>query len=195
MNATSAQRYTNTAITLHWLIALLIFVGFSIGWIMTDIPGLTPTKLRYYSWHKWTGITIFMFVLIRVVWRLTHRPPPLPPMARWQRIAATSTHAALYVLMIVIPLAGYLYSYAAGVPVVYFGLIELPPLITPNPAHKDIYKYTHIGLNFTMAALVIGHIVAALGHQIVQRDGLLLRMLPRRAKATSTEIQGCEHRE
>jgi len=172
------DRYTLTAIGLHWLIALLIFIGFSIGWVMTDIPGLTPTKLRYYAWHKWIGITIFLLVCLRVGWRLTHRPPPLPPMTRWQRRTANATHATLYGLMIVIPLAGYLYSYAAGVPVVYFGLVELPPLIPPNPAHKDIFKYTHIGLNFTMAALVIGHIAAALGHQFVLRDGLLWRMLP-----------------
>ncbi len=172
------QRYTTTAISLHWLIALLLFAGFSLGWIMTDIPGLTPTKLKYYSWHKWLGVTIFFLVCARVIWRLTHRPPPLPPMPHWQRLAANVTHGTLYGLMIMIPLAGYLYTYAAGVPVVYFELIELPPLITPDPAHKVFWKYLHIGLNFTMAALVIGHIAAALGHQFVQRDGLLSRMLP-----------------
>ncbi len=182
MNAHSAQRYTPTAIALHWLVALLIFGGFSLGWIMTDIPGLSPTKLRYYSYHKWIGITIFFFVCVRVAWRLTHRPPPLPPMSRWQRMAANATHATLYALMVVIPLAGYLYTYAAGIPVVYFGLVELPPLITPNPAHKEFWKITHIGLNFTMAVLVIVHIIAALGHQFVQRDGLLARMLPFLAK-------------
>lgn len=182
MNDPATTRYTLTAISLHWLIALLIFAGFGVGWVMTDIPGLTPTKLRYYSYHKWIGVTIFLLVCVRVIWRLTHRPPPLPAMPRWQQIAANSTHAALYVLMIVIPIAGYLYSYAAGVPVVYFGLIELPALITPNPTHKDIFKYTHIGLNYTMAVLVIGHMVAALGHQFVQRDGLLTRMLPVWAK-------------
>lgn len=172
------ERYTLTAISLHWLVALLIFAGFSLGWIMTDIPGLTPTKLRYYSWHKWIGVTIFFFVCVRVLWRLTHRPPPLPPMPHWQHIAAEASHGTLYLLTILIPLAGYLYSYAAGVPVVYFGLIELPPLITPNPAHKEFLKYTHIGLNFAMAALVIMHITAAFGHQFVRRDGLLTRMLP-----------------
>jgi cytochrome b561 len=173
-----ATKYTTTAITLHWIVAILIFTGFTIGWIMTDIPGLTPTKLKYYSWHKWIGVTIFFFVVARVLWRLTHKPPEMPPMARWQRIAANTTHVTLYVLMVIIPLAGYLYTYAANIPVVYFGLIELPPLIPPNPAHKLFFKYTHIGLNFTMGVLVIGHVVAALGHQFVQRDNLLSRMLP-----------------
>jgi len=180
------ERYTLTAISLHWLVALLIFAGFSLGWIMTDIPGLTPTKLRYFSWHKWIGVTIFFFVCLRVLWRLTHRPPPLPPMPRWQRIAAQVSHGTLYGLMLLIPLAGYLYSYAAGVPVVYLGLIELPPLITPNPAHEDIFKYTHIGLNFTMAALVIGHIAAALGHHFIRRDGVLARMVPFLSRRTES---------
>jgi len=180
----TTESYTRTAITLHWLIALLIFIGFSVGWIMTDIPGLTPAKLRYYSWHKWIGVTIFLFVCVRVLWRLTHRPPPLPSMPRWQHMGAQITHGSLYVLMVAIPLAGYLYTYAAGVPVVYFGLIQLPPLVPPNPAHKIFWKNVHIGLNFTMAVLVIVHVAAALGHQFVRRDGLLGRMLPFLSKNT-----------
>ena len=180
----SLNRYTTPAIALHWLIALLIFAGFGLGVVMTDIPGLTPTKLRYYSYHKWIGVTVFLLAVVRVTWRLTHRPPPLPPMSTWQRASANLAHAALYALMLIIPLAGYLYSYAAGVPVVYFGLIELPPLITPNPAHKDIFKYSHIWLNYVMGVLVIIHIAAALWHQFAQHDGLLRRMLPLPRKET-----------
>jgi len=178
------DRYTRPAIALHWLIALLIFAGFGLGLVMTDIPGITPTKLRYYSYHKWIGITVFLFAVARLAWRLTHRPPPLPPMSVWQRVSANTAHAALYALMLIIPLAGYLYSYAAGVPVVYFGLVELPPLITPNPAHKDFFKYAHVWLNYLMGTLVIIHIAAALWHQFVQHDGLLRRMLPPRTKET-----------
>lgn len=176
MDTASSYRYTSTAIALHWLIALLIFCGFGLGLIMTDIPGLTPTKLRYYSYHKWIGVTVFFLVCARVAWRLTHRPPALPPMPAWQRIGAYATHGSLYLLMLVIPLAGYLYSYAAGVPVTYLGVIELPALITPNREHQDLFKYMHITLNFVMAALVIIHILAALWHQFVRSDGLLKRM-------------------
>jgi cytochrome b561 len=179
----SIDRYTTPAIALHWLIALLIFAGFGLGVTMTDIPGLTPTKLRYYSYHKWIGVTVFLLVVLRVAWRLTHRPPVLPPMSWWQRMLANTVHVTLYGLLLVIPLAGYLYSYAAGVPVVYFGLVELPPLITPDPAYKDTFKHTHVFLNYVMAALVIIHILAALWHQFVQRDHLLLRILPRIGKS------------
>lgn len=179
---TPPDRYTPTAIALHWLIAVLIFAGFGLGWVMTDIPGLTPTKLRYYSWHKWIGVTIFLLVCVRVVWRLTHRPPPLPAMPPWQYVAAKVSHVTLYALMILIPLAGYLYSYAAGVPVVYFGLVELPPLFVPDPAQKAMWKNLHIGMNFVMAGLVIVHVAAALGHHFVHGDGVLARMLPFLAK-------------
>jgi hypothetical protein len=82
MASTSAPaarlRYTQTAIALHWLIALLILCGFALGWLMTDIPGFTPMKLKYFSWHKWIGVTVFALALLRVLWRATHVPPRLP---------------------------------------------------------------------------------------------------------------------
>ncbi len=119
--------YTRTAIAFHWVIALLVIGGFALGWIMTDIPGLTPTKLRYFSWHKWIGVTVFMLAILRIVWRLTHPAPPLPRrMAGWQRVAAHLVHGVLYLLLFLIPASGYLYSSAANVPVVYLGLVRLP---------------------------------------------------------------------
>ena len=71
-------RYTRTAIALYWLIALLIVCAFALGWVMTGIPGFTPTKLKYFSWHKWIGVTAFALAVIRVLWGATHVPPPLP---------------------------------------------------------------------------------------------------------------------
>src|SRR6201997_401282 len=95
------ESYTRTAIAFHWLIALLIVCGFSLGWVMTGIPGFTPTKLRYFSWHKWIGVTVFALVVLRILWRATHAAPPPPAgMPAWQRAAAQVTHLALYVLMI-----------------------------------------------------------------------------------------------
>lgn len=66
-------RYSGVAMLLHWLIAALIVWGFALGWIMTDIPGITPTKLRYFSWHKWIGVSVLALVLVRILWRATHR--------------------------------------------------------------------------------------------------------------------------
>jgi cytochrome b561 len=171
--------YTRTAIAFHWLIALLIVCGFSLGWVMTDIPGFTPTKLRYFSWHKWIGVTVFALAVLRIVWRATHAAPPLPDSTpAWQRTAAHVTHLLLYALMVLIPASGYLYSSAANVPVVYLGLVPLPTLIAPDPTLKVVLKTVHIGLNYTLLALVVLHIVAALKHQWLDRDGLLSRMIP-----------------
>lgn len=90
---------------------------------MTDIPGITPTKLKYFSWHKWSGVTVFVLSLLRVLWRATHAAPSMPDgMPRWQQGAAHLTHFLLYLLMLVIPASGYLYSSAAGVQVVYLGV-------------------------------------------------------------------------
>ncbi|WP_118183494.1 cytochrome b [Paraburkholderia phosphatilytica] len=171
--------YTRTAIAFHWLIALLIVCGFALGWVMTDIPGFTPTKLRYFSWHKWIGVTVFALAVLRILWRATHGAPPLPRrMSAWQRAAANLTHFALYALMIVIPVSGYLYSSAANVPVVYLGLIPLPRLIAPDPVLKVVLKDVHITLNYVLLVLVCVHVLAALKHQLIDRDGLLARMLP-----------------
>ena len=175
----SRESYTRTAIALHWLIALLIVCGFALGWVMTDIPGFTPTKLKYFSWHKWIGVTVFALAVLRILWRATHAAPVMPRrMPVWQRGAAHVVHLLLYALMIAIPVSGYLYSSAANVPVVYLGLIPLPRLIAPDPHLKELLKNVHITLNYTLLVLVALHVVAALKHQWLDRDGLLSRMLP-----------------
>ncbi|KVC90012.1 cytochrome B [Burkholderia ubonensis] len=172
-------RYTSTAIALHWLIALLIVCGFALGWVMTDIPGFTPTKLKYFSWHKWIGVTVSALAAVRVLWRATHMPPPAPAgMPALQRIAAHGVHMLLYVLMIVIPVTGYLYSSASNIPVVYLGIVPLPRLIDPDPALKETFKTLHVSLNYILLALVALHVLAVAKHQLLDRDGLLSRMLP-----------------
>jgi cytochrome b561 len=173
------QRYSATAMGLHWLIALMIVAGFYLGWIMTDIPGFTPTKLKYFSWHKWIGVTVFALAVIRLAWRLTHRAPEMPlGMAPLQKLAAEGAHMMLYALMLVIPISGYLYSSAAGIQVVYLGIVPLPTLIGPDTALKTMLRIVHIWLNYTLLALVTVHVLAALKHHFIDRDGLLARMIP-----------------
>ncbi|MEH6438310.1 cytochrome b [Massilia sp. DD77] len=174
------QRYTTIAIVLHWLLAVLIIGAFVMGLVMTDIPGLTPTKLKYYSWHKWAGVTVLGLAALRLLWRLANRPPAYADaMPAWQRGAAHGLHWLLYVLMIAVPLSGYFYSLAAGVKVMYFGLVELPVLIGPDPELKTVLKSLHYWLNMLLAGLVGLHVLAALKHQFVDRDGVMARMLPR----------------
>lgn len=172
------NQYTRTAIVLHWLIALMIVVNFGLGLTMVDLD-LSPQKLRFFSWHKWVGVTIFMLVCVRLLWRLGHAAPPLPAsMPDWQAKAAHLSHVLLYVLMFVIPLSGWIYSSAAGKTVVYLSLIPLPNLVQADKALAAILKEVHGYLNFTLAAFVVLHIAAAWKHHLVDRDDVLTRMLP-----------------
>jgi cytochrome b561 len=178
-SSTSIQHYSRMAIGLHWLVALLMICGFYLGWIMTDIPGFTPTKLKYVSWHKWIGVTVFVLAVLRVLWRVTHRAPSMPSaMPAWQKAAAHATHGLLYVLMLAIPLSGYFFSSAAGVQVVYLGVLPLPTIIGPDHALKALLRTVHVVLNYTLLVLVAMHVLAALKHQFIERDGLLARMIP-----------------
>ena len=181
MQAQQAQRYTTTAIVLHWLIAALIVGAFTLGLVMTDIPGFSPAKLRYYAWHKWAGVTVLLLAALRLLWRLKNRPPALLPMPAWQRRAAHGLHHLLYLLIFAVPLSGYFYTLASGFPVVYFGLFQLPVLIAKNPALAETLKAVHYWLTMSLAALVAVHVLAALKHQFVDRDGSMRRMLPGRS--------------
>src|SRR5574340_841081 len=108
------SRYTGVAIGLHWLVAVLILGSLGVGAYMAELP-LSPTRLKLVNWHKWNGVTILALTLLRLVWRLTHRPPPDVPMPRWQARMAHATHAALYALCLAVPLVGWAYSSADGV--------------------------------------------------------------------------------
>ena len=175
-------RYSGVAIGLHWLIGLMILVSFTVGLTMVELS-LSPFKLRLYSWHKWAGVTIFMLVLIRCLWRITHAAPTLPAdMPRWQRIAADASHLALYALMIAIPLSGWLMSSAKGFQTVYFGVLPIPDLLQKNKELGETLALVHQSLNFTMIGIVILHAAAALKHHFIDQDDILRRMLPARKK-------------
>jgi cytochrome b561 len=169
-------RYTTPAIVLHWLMAMLIFAAFPLGLYMVDLP-LSPDKLKLYSYHKWIGVSVFLLVAIRLGWRLTHTPPALPgDIAAWQRRASAVVHGLLYLLMIVIPLSGWLMSSAKGFQTVWFGVLPLPDLIEKNRELGELLAGVHKVLNFTLLALVILHVGAALKHHFIERRPFLQRM-------------------
>ncbi len=173
-----ANSYTRTAIGLHWVIAITIVATFGLGLYMQDLP-FSPDKLKLYSWHKWAGVSIFLLVLLRVIWRLSHRPPaPVAGMPAWQQRAAGAVHVLLYVLMLAVPVSGWLMSSAKGVPTVWFGVLPLPDLMDKNKELGDWLAAVHKTLNFGMAGLVFIHAGAALKHHLVDRDDVLARMLP-----------------
>lgn len=172
------QRYPRLSIFFHWLIAILIIAAFALGSIMTDMK-ISPGKLQYYSWHKWLGVTILALVAMRLLSRLLLGAPAYPEsMKKWEMQLANATHLFLYLLMFAVPLSGYFYTSAAGIPVVYFKLIELPTIIGPNPELKPILKGLHEVLTTILLIVVSLHVAAALKHYFIDKDGIFQRMLP-----------------
>ena len=179
---TSTDRYTTTAMALHWVLGLSLVALFAFGLYMTGLP-FSPTRLKYFNWHKWAGMAILFLTAARLLWRITHRPPALPEavtrsMPGWQRAAHHGVHHLMYALCFAIPLVGWMYSSAAGFPIVLFGQIPLPDLVGKSPELAEALKPWHGWLAYALAALVVLHVAAALKHQLIDRDGLLQRMLP-----------------
>jgi len=174
-------RYGSVAQTLHWVIVGLLIVQFTLGKIAADLPNGFD-KLVLLARHKSFGITILSLALLRLAWRLLDRPPPLPPMPGWQATAARISHFSLYTLLFAMPLTGWTMSSASNYPVSWFGLVQLPDLVAPDPALKEGLNEIHVTLSNVLLALASLHVAAALKHQFLDRDGLLYRMLPWRPR-------------
>ena len=174
-----AARYTHGAIALHWLMALLIVCNFCLGLYMSDLP-LSPQRIHYFNYHKWAGVTILLLAALRLLWRLTHKPPPPLPSPRWQHLAAEVVHWGIYILFFAVPLAGWAYSSAAGFSISWFGVLPLPDFVPKDRALAGQLKELHETLAWVLCGFVAVHLAGALKHAIVDRDGLLLRMRPGR---------------
>jgi cytochrome b561 len=174
----TAERFGLVAKTLHWLTLVLLVGSFTLAVSMVNMP-FSPRKLEFYSWHKWVGVTIFLLAMLRLGWRLAN-PAPLQPEGTppWQRRLASLSHAALYAILIVMPVTGWIMSSALNLPVVYLGLIPIPSPFGVNRALGDAMKVVHLSLAVTLLVLVAIHVLAALYHHFVLRDDVLRRMLP-----------------
>lgn len=175
-------RYSGTAMLLHWVLAIALIAIFGLGLYMTGLP-FSPQRLKLYNWHKWAGVTILALSVLRLVWRIAHRPPALPramerAMPVWQKAAHHATHHLLYVLFFAVPLIGWAYSSAAGFPIVFLGVWQLPDFVPVSKELAEAIKPWHELSAYAMAGLVVVHVAAALKHQIIDHDGLLQRMLP-----------------
>ena len=182
-----SSRYGAVAIGFHWLLALMICGSLGVGLYMHELP-FSPLRLKLFNWHKWAGITILALSAARLLWRLSHRPPELPPsvlaaMPAWQRHAYAATHAALYLLFFGVPLTGWAYSSAARFPIVWFGVLPLPDWVSVDKDFADaVLKPLHATCAFTLAGFAVLHVAATLKHQLFDHDGLFWRMWPTGAK-------------
>lgn len=173
------QRYTRTAIFLHWLIAMLLLGQFAFGWYLDGIPRGVLARGYYVNLHKSTGILIALLIVFRIIWRLTHQPPSLPDaMPAWQRRAAAASHRLLYVLMLVMPLSGYVASNFSKHGVNFFNSVKLAPWGSDDKLLYAIFNQTHKITSWLLLALVILHVSAALKHLFVDRDNIFSRILP-----------------
>ncbi len=174
--------YSAPAKWAHWLIALLIAGAFTLGFVMVDMK-MSPDKLKFFAYHKWLGVTVFLLALLRLGWRLYRPPPALPAtMRRWERQAAEITHRLLYLLMFAMPLSGWLMSSAKGFQTVYLKLIPIPDLLDKNAALGAALEAVHEALAWLLLAALALHVAAALKHHFVERDDVLRRMLPQRRR-------------
>jgi cytochrome b561 len=178
MSEATPARYSRPAIALHWIVAALILFNLAYGLYTVSLP-LSPQKLKLFSYHKWIGITILGLAAARLLWRLGHRPPPPPRgMKPWEARVAAATHALLYALFFAAPLSGWLFSSAAGFQTVYLGVLPIPDLLSKNKELAEILKICHHWINYTMAAVIVLHVGAALKHHFIDRDDVLVRILP-----------------
>lgn len=170
--------YNGPARTLHWLIVLLLIAQFIFAWTMPHIGRNTPVT-TLISLHFTFGIVILAIAVVRLLWRLTHpEPRPEDGVPPWQTASARIVHWLLYVLILVVPVLGWINASWRGMPIVMFGL-KVPALIATRAAGWGWTGDVHSLLaNYAMLALVGLHVAAALYHYFVRRDGVLQRMLP-----------------
>jgi cytochrome b561 len=177
---TTSSRYTGPAILFHWLIALLVLIALPLGLTMSKMD-FSPLTMQLVIWHKSIGVTVLLAALLRLIWRITHRPPSLPAnMSALERTLTKLGHGLLYVLIFAIPLSGWMMSSAKGYPTVYLGLVELPNLLEKNLPLGKFLDQVHAMLNWVLAGTLLLHVLAAVKHHYIDRDDVLIRMLPRR---------------
>jgi cytochrome b561 len=166
----------------HWVMAALIFTQIVLG-LMAANWHLSPTKLELFFWHKSTGMLILALVGLRILWRLVNPTPELPSgMAAWERTAARLSDLLLYVLMIALPVTGWIVNSASNVPFRIFWLIPLPAIVAPDKPTAEFAALVHGGLFALLALVLVAHVGAALRHHYVKRDTVLTRMLPWRTR-------------
>jgi cytochrome b561 len=177
----NAERYGIVAQMLHWLIMLLVCAQFGLA-LRADALPRGPALLSVLGLHKSVGITIFALMILRLLWR-TFNPAPDPPahISRWQRVAAQISHLALYGLLLLLPLFGWLMSSARNFPVSWFRLFTLPDLIAPSEAAYRFFHEGHELLARMLLLIMLLHVAAALKHHFIDGDNVLMRMLPWRS--------------
>lgn len=170
------EQYSRVARILHWIIALCVIGGLTLGLLHDPLEDVFPAAMWL---HKSLGLTVLGLTVVRLSWRLTHRPPALPAeMPGWERSLAHLTHISFYALMLILPMSGWIFSSAGEYPLNWFGLFDVPKFgVTKQDPITGIAHEAHELLGFLMLGLVVLHVAAALRHHFILKDRVLARML------------------
>jgi cytochrome b561 len=178
------EKYTTAAIWLHWIVAILILAQLALGLYMVDIPKNTPGRAWYFNLHKSLGVTIAIFVVLRIWWRATHTPPSLARIIPdWQVLAAKINHWLLYICIVAMPVTGMIMSSYSKYGVKFWGL----PLISgsEDKASREFWVGIHEFVADVLMVLIALHVLAALKHLLVDKNGVFQRMMPGGAQSSS----------
>ena len=193
----TTTRYTKTAVILHWLIALCIAAMFVLGWFMTDLSKDLPKQnafnlfdLGIFTWnvdeavsprsfyfnlHKSIGLTILALIVVRILWRVTHKPPAaLATYKAWERKLATSAHHLLYLLMIALPVSGLIMAIYSKYGVKWFGMPFIAGL--DNNPMREVFEASHEIIGIIMLSILALHVLGGLKHKFVDKDDTMKRM-------------------
>lgn len=174
----TTARWGAVAQSFHWIIVALVITQFVLANHYNHLP-LSMAKLATIARHKSVGITIFVLAVLRLAWRLMNPTPPLPDTLKpYERVLANISHFALYAIILVMPITGWIMSSARNFPVSWFNLVQLPDLVGQNRAVYDFMLTTHQVLALTLLAVATLHVLAALKHHFFLKDDTLKRMLP-----------------
>lgn len=179
----SSNRYGAVSVAIHWLVALAVFSLFALGLWMTGLSYYSEWYRTAPALHKSIGVTVFVLMLLRVLWRLfTPKPAPLTTHSTSERLLSRLGHGLLYLGIFVVMLSGYLISTAEGRGISVFDLFEIPALITGLPNQVDVAGDVHFYVAWGTVVFAVLHGLAALKHHFIDRDATLKRMLGCEAK-------------
>lgn len=179
--SSTVERYNGVARALHWLSALLIFGLFGVGLYMTGLDKADPARADIYGLHKSIGVLTLFLVIARLLWFRIAQAPALPSaFSPKEKVVMKGLQALLYLLMLLIPISGYVMSISAGHPVSFFGLFDMPALLGENKSIAGIAHEAHEILSWAIIAIVVLHMAGAMKHRLKDKGGetdVLARMI------------------
>ena len=185
------RRYSNAAVTFHWIVVALVLTQVVIGFTFAELLPRGPERAMLFTWHKTIGATILLLTLVRLGYRLKNPPPPFPPeLPRWRRHIAVWNHRAFYFLLIALPLTGLIAVSWRGPTTSLVGGIPLPTVPGIDETTGDLSGDVHVVLVFTTIALLLLHVGAAIYQQFVERDRTAGRMPPFQAPGGEPAVIG-----